>query len=295
MSELKVNTISSLGDTVKINNPVGIGGVNRTGYQLSVEGKVNMEGSVEVVTVPASNFGVRIRAPLTATTSPGFGDSTLQFTNNQGSTEWASLHAKSDRSLQIITNNNSAMEISPSQVINHLGSSLFTNTATFSNTSQFNGQATFADAVIPKCGGVPTLGSHLVNLDYLNSAASKVYSVGENEITTTVSKTIVVAKGTYSIATFVGFDLPSDVGGEWTANLNIQVSGSGITTTTIPHSTRWTKTGGGGHGRTFAGSQMGFATITVPNQTTLTITGLKSATAYNSSTYNSWVALLIKS
>ncbi len=168
MSELKVNTISGLGGTVKINNPVGIGGVNRSGYDLSVEGKVNMEGSVEVVTVPASNFGVRIRAPLTATTSPGFGDSTLQFTNNQGSTEWASLHAKSDSSLQIKTNSTSAMEISPSQVINHLGSSLFTNTATFSNTSQFNGQATFADAVIPKCGGTPTVSAHLANKAYVD-------------------------------------------------------------------------------------------------------------------------------
>jgi hypothetical protein len=111
MSELKVNTISGLGGTVKINNPVGIGGVNRSGYDLSVEGKVNMEGSVEVVTVPASNFGVRIRAPLTATTSPGFGDSTLQFTNNQGSTEWASLHAKSDSSLSIRVNNTERLTI----------------------------------------------------------------------------------------------------------------------------------------------------------------------------------------
>lgn len=180
MSELKVNTISGLGDTVKINNPVGIGGVNRSGYELSVEGKVNMEGSVEVVTVPASNFGVRIRAPLTATTSPGFGDSTLQFTNNQGSTEWASLHAKSDRSLQIKTNSTSAMEISPSQVINHLGPSLFTN------TSQFNGQATFADAVIPKCGGTPTVSAHLANKAYVDQEillkTVKYYWLSQNEI-----------------------------------------------------------------------------------------------------------------
>jgi len=295
MSELKVNTISGIAGSVRVNDPVGIGAVAKSGYDLNVDGKVNLEGSVEVITVPASNFGVRIRAPQTATTSPGFGDATLQFTNYAGTTEWASMHAKTDSSLQIRTNNAAALNISSAQVIDHIGQSLFTNKATFNNATQFNGQAIFEQSVIPQCGGVPTLGSHLVNLDYLNSAASKVYSVGANETTTTVSKTIVVAKGIYSIATFVGFDLPSDVGGEWTANLNIQVSGSGITTTTIPHSTIWKKTGGGGHGRTYAGAQMGFATITVPNQTTLTITGLKSATAYDSSTYNSWVALLIKS
>lgn len=169
MSELKVNEITGLGGTVKINDPVGLGAVARSGYQLNSNGKVNVEGSVEVVTVPASNFGVRIRAPINSTTSPGFGDSTLQFTNNQGTTEWASIHAKSDASLEIRTDNDPALTINNSQVINHLGASLFTNTATFNNSMQVNGQATFAASVIPQCGGVPTTTTHLTNKAYVDT------------------------------------------------------------------------------------------------------------------------------
>lgn len=167
MSELKVNTISGIAGSVRVNDPVGIGAVAKSGYDLNVDGKVNLEGSVEVITVPASNFGVRIRAPLTATTSPGFGDSTLQFTNNQGTTEWASLHAKSDASLEIRTDNDPALTINNSQVINHLGASLFTNTATFNNSVRVNGQATFD--VIPQCGVVPTITTHLTNKAYVDT------------------------------------------------------------------------------------------------------------------------------
>jgi hypothetical protein len=185
MSELKVNTISGIAGSVKVNDPVGIGAVAKSGYDLNVDGKVNLEGSVEVITVPASNFGVRIRAPLTATTSPGFGDSTLQFTNNQGTTEWASLHAKSDASLEIRTDNDPALTINNAQVINHLGASLFTNTATFNNAMQVNGQAIFAASVIPQCGGVPTTTTHLTNKAYVDNAvktAKRFYFTSQIQI-----------------------------------------------------------------------------------------------------------------
>jgi len=173
MSELKVNEITGLGGTVKINDPVGLGAVARSGYQLNSNGKVNVEGSVEVVTVPASNFGVRIRAPINSTTSPGFGDSTLQFTNNQGTTEWASFHAKSNASLEIKTDGDNAIVIDNAQTINHLGASLFTNRATFNNSMDVNGQATFGNTVIPKCGGVPTVADHLTNKNYVDQYAYK--------------------------------------------------------------------------------------------------------------------------
>ena len=266
MSELKVNTISSLGDTVKINNPVGVGGVNRSGYQLSVEGKVNMEGSVEVVTVPASNFGVRIRAPLTATTSPGFGDSTLQFTNNQGGTEWASLHAKSDRSLQIRTNSNSAMEISPSQVINHLGSSLFTNTATFSNTSQFNGQATFANTVIPKCGGVPTVGDHLANKTYVDSASkgSIQFISMANAPLSAVTKSITLKAGTWGVIFTTCVQFPDDKSNG--LNSTQTLSSTGIITLTNSH--YYTKSGDGGHGRAIEVTSSVASTFTASSSST---------------------------
>jgi len=168
MSELKVNTISGLGDTVKINNPVGIGGVNRSGYELSVEGKVNMEGSVEVVTVPASNFGVRIRAPITATTSPGFGDSTLQFTNNQGGTEWASLHAKSNSSLGIRVNNTERLTIDPGETTRFLDKTQFAKDASFEKATGFSGQATFSTQP-PICSILPTLNGHLANKQYVDT------------------------------------------------------------------------------------------------------------------------------
>jgi hypothetical protein len=172
MSELKVNTISGIAGSVRVNDPVGIGAVAKSGYDLNVDGKVNLEGSVEVITVPASNFGVRIRAPQTATTSPGFGDATLQFTNYAGTTEWASMHAKTDSSLQIRTNNAPALNISSAQVIDHIGQSLFTNKATFNNATQFNGQAIFERSVIPQCGGTPTVSAHLANKAYVDQEIS---------------------------------------------------------------------------------------------------------------------------
>jgi len=297
MSELQVNNISPVGSGIKITAPVGIKTAPPTtaGDSLYVSGNTDIEGSVEVVTVQAQNYGVRIKSPANN------GTSILQFTNNSGTTERAAIYADSANALNFSTAGNLRASINSTGLLNVNGQSVFGGNATFNSPLvtinqllDIKGQATFADTAIPKCGGVPTIGSHLVNLDYLNSAASKVYCVGANETNTTETRTIVVAKGTYSIATFVGFDLPYDVGGEWTAYLNISISGSGVISTVVPHSTFWKKTGGGGHGRTFAGSQMGFATITVPNQTTLTITGQKSATAYNDSTYNSWVALLIK-
>jgi len=194
MSELKVNTISGLGGTVKINNPVGIGGVNRSGYDLSVEGKVNMEGSVEVVTVPASNFGVRIRAPLTATTSPGFGDSTLQFTNNQGSTEWASLHAKSDSSLSIRVNNTERLTIDAAETTRFLDKTQFVKDASFEKATNFANQP-------PTCSVLPTIGNHLANKTYVDnmSKGNTQYISLPNNPASAVSKSITLKQGTYAV------------------------------------------------------------------------------------------------
>ena len=209
MSELKVNEITGLGGSVKINDPVGMGAVARSGYQLNTNGKINVEGSVEVVTVPASNFGVRIRAPINSTTSPGFGDSTLQFTNNQGTTEWASIHAKSDASLDIRTDGDSALTINNAQTINHLGASLFNNTATFNNPMQVNSQATFINDFIPRCGGVPTVGDHLANKTYVDA----------NSFKHTTANVVVLSKGH-----------PNYMGG---------VIGFGAFTTVVPSGSKW--------------------------------------------------------
>lgn len=247
MSELKVNEITGLGGTVKINDPVGMGAVARSGYQLNTNGKINVEGSVEVVTVPASNFGVRIRAPINSTTSPGFGDSTLQFTNNQGTTEWASIHAKSDASLDIRTDGDSALTINNAQTINHLGASLFNNTATFNNLIQVNGQAIFANTVVPRCGGAPTLNDHLANKIYVDGIASNnvQYVSMSAGASAEVSKIVSLKSGLWVglFTSCVGF---GDVNST-TIDSTQTASCSGLMSITNSH--LYSKTGGGGHGR----------------------------------------------
>jgi len=224
MSELKVNTISGIAGSVRVNDPVGIGAVAKSGYDLNVDGKVNLEGSVEVITVPASNFGVRIRAPQTATTSPGFGDATLQFTNYAGTTEWASMHAKTDSSLQIITNNAAALNISSAQVIDHIGQSLFTNKATFNNATQFNGQAIFERSVIPQCGGTPTVSTHLANKAYVDGSAPPSSGVGQTWQTFARNAAGRVANTNYTNSTgkpIMVFITSSDTGGNATSGFAI--------------------------------------------------------------------------
>jgi len=245
MSELKVNEITGLGGSVKINDPVGMGAVARSGYQLNTNGKINVEGSVEVVTVPVSNFGVRIRAPINSTTSPGFGDSTLQFTNNQGTNEWASIHAKSDASLEIRTDGDSALTINNAQTINHLGASLFNNTATFNNPVQVNSQATFINDFIPRCGGVPTIGDHLANKTYVDNLSAgniKVISMA-NGAGTPVIKQINLKSGNWGFI-FTNTVQFSD-GNQNSSSLQSLTTPFG----TFTNSNFNTRSGGAGHGR----------------------------------------------
>jgi len=245
MSELKVNTISGIAGSVRVNDPVGIGAVAKSGYDLNVDGKVNLEGSVEVITVPASNFGVRIRAPQTATTSPGFGDATLQFTNYAGTTEWASMHAKTDSSLQIRTNNAPALNISSAQVIDHIGQSLFTNKATFNNATQFNGQAIFEQSVIPQCGGTPTVSTHLANKAYVDniSKGNTQYISLPNGSASAVSKSITLKQGTYAVV-FTSCVQFSD--GNFTS---IQTLSAPSLSLSLQNTHLNVRTGDGGHGR----------------------------------------------
>ena len=268
MSELKVNTISGIAGSVKVNDPVGIGAVAKSGYDLNVDGKVNLEGSVEVITVPASNFGVRIRAPLTATTSPGFGDSTLQFTNNQGTTEWASLHAKSDASLDIRTDGDSALTINNAQVINHLGASLFTNTATFNNAMQVNGQAIFAASVIPQCGGVPTTTTHLTNKAYVDnvSKGSAQFVSMVNGASSSVVKSLTLKAGIW------GFVFTNTVqfndGNQTSTSLQTLSSPFG----TFTNSNFNSRSGGAGHGRSIEISSSTAGQFTVSSSGTYNFT-----------------------
>jgi hypothetical protein len=269
MSELKVNTISGIAGSVRVNDPVGIGAVAKSGYDLNVDGKVNLEGSVEVITVPASNFGVRIRAPQTATTSPGFGDATLQFTNYAGTTEWASMHAKTDSSLQIRTNNAPALNISSAQVIDHIGQSLFTNKATFNNATQFNGQAIFEQSVIPQCGGTPTVSTHLANKAYVDniSKGSIQFISMANAAVGAVNKSITLKAGTWGVIFTTCVQFPDSKSDGLYSNQTLSSTSKVIT---LINSHYYTKTGDGGHGRS----------LEVTSSVASTFTATASSTPY---------------
>lgn len=298
MSELKVDKISALGTGVNVNNPVGIRTAAPTaaGDALYVNGNTDVYGSVEVVTVQAENYGVRIKAPANNT------NSILQFTNNTG-TQRAFVSADASNNLILgsgtqnrVTINGASGLLSALYASDFAGDANFRSAANFAGNSVFNGQATFNNTS-PSCSILPTLGRHLVNLDYLNSSASKVYVFGNNESTQNSKvHTQNIAAGTYIMVAFVGYQQNADTGGVWTAYLNLNISGVSLNRShTLATSTEWRKTGGGGHGRSFAGSQMAISdTIVVSQPTTVTITMQKYSTAYDSSISCSYIALLIK-
>lgn len=157
MSELKVNSISGIGGSVKINDPVGMGTNSRSGYALNTNGKINVEGSVEVVTIPSSNFGVRIRAPYPG--EAGSTDSILQFTNNNGSTELAALHARSNGSLTIWSGGQPRIFVDDAGI-------------TFGPAANFSTQAKF-NLIPPLCSVWPTQSDHLANKAYVDDQITK--------------------------------------------------------------------------------------------------------------------------
>jgi hypothetical protein len=114
MSELKVNVISGLGGTVKINGQVGLPTVVGTN-KLTVDGTIRAEGSIEVVTVSAQTYGVKVKGPQ----SPATGDSIIKFTNYSDA-ERAAILAKDNNSLSIKTNGTERFSIDNTGAVTHL-------------------------------------------------------------------------------------------------------------------------------------------------------------------------------
>ena len=161
MSELKVNTITGLGGQITITDPVAIGGSAQSGYELTVAGKTKTSQSIDVVTVAAEDFGVRIRAPFSSGTNPGLGDSTIQFTSNSG-TEYASIHAKNTNSLVIKTNGAERVTIDSIGTVTHAYKTVLVGDTTV------NGLATFSPFV-PVCTILPAQPSQLTNKAYVDA------------------------------------------------------------------------------------------------------------------------------
>jgi len=160
MSELKVNTITGLGGQVTITDPVAIGGSAQSGYELTVAGKTKTSQSIDVVTIAAEDFGVRIRAPFSSGTSPGFGDSTIQFTSNSG-TEYASIHARNTNSLGIKTNGAERVTIDSVGTVTHANKTVLVGDTTV------NGLATFFP--VPLCTALPAAPAQLANKAYVDA------------------------------------------------------------------------------------------------------------------------------
>ena len=160
MSELKVNEISGLGGTVKINGQVGLPSIIGTN-KLTVDGTIRAEGSIEVVTVSAETYGVRVKGPQ----SPATGDSIIKFTN-YSNTERASISAKDDKSLVIGTNGIERFIIDSLGLITHKFKSVF------SGTSQFNEVATFSP--VPVCTTQCSLPTQLANKAYVDGKITAI-------------------------------------------------------------------------------------------------------------------------
>ena len=154
MSELKVNEISGLGGTVKINGQVGLPSIVGTN-KLTVDGTIRAEGSIEVVTVSAETYGVKVKGPQ----SPSTGDSIIKFTSYT-ETERAAISAKDDRSLVIGTNGIERFTIDSVGLITHKYKSAFTG------TSQFDGVATFSP--VPECRTQCSASQQLANKAYVD-------------------------------------------------------------------------------------------------------------------------------
>lgn len=179
MSELKVNNISSVGSAIKINAPVGIKTAPPTtaGDSLYVSGNTDIEGSVEVVTVQAQNYGVRIKSPANN------GTSILQFTNNSGTTERASIYADSQNGLNFSTAGTVKATINSTGLFTANGQSRFVGNATFDSplvtvnqALDVNGKAIF-DTVVPEIPTTLTTAinspQHMVNKDYVDKFTYK--------------------------------------------------------------------------------------------------------------------------
>lgn len=154
MSELKVNEISGLGGTVKINGQVGLPSIVGTN-KLTVDGTIRAEGSIEVVTVSAETYGVKVKGPQ----SPSTGDSIIKFTS-YSEIERAAISAKNDRSLVIGTNSVERFTIDSVGLITHKYKSAFTG------TSQFDGIATFSP--VPVCATQCLSPQQLANKEYVD-------------------------------------------------------------------------------------------------------------------------------
>jgi hypothetical protein len=246
MSELKVDQITGLGGSLKINDPLGIGTTPRQGYELTTNGNVLVDGTVEVVTVPSVNFGIKIKAAPNSLISPGFGDSTLQFTNNQGVDEWASLHATNDRGLNIKTNGVDAIRINSSQATTFLGNLVANQPSTFNSTTAFQNTATFSNQV-PRCNILPTVGEHLANKTYVDSVGSNntlVVSMS-NGAPAPVSKTVNLKSGRW-VAIFTScVQFMNDQ--RYTSTTSTQTASSSLFSITNAH--YFHKSGDAGHGR----------------------------------------------
>lgn len=160
MSELKVNEISGLGGTVKINGQVGLPSIVGTN-KLTVDGTIRAEGSIEVVTVSAETYGVKVKGPQ----SPGTGDSIIKFTSYT-ETERAAISAKDNKSLVIGTNGVERFTIDSTGLITHKFKSAFTG------TSQFDGVATFSP--VPVCTTQCTAPTQLANKAYVDGKISAI-------------------------------------------------------------------------------------------------------------------------
>jgi hypothetical protein len=173
MSELKVNSIAPLTTTgIRFNSPVGIN-TNAPTSGLQISGKLNViDNNIEVVTVGAQNYGIKIKA------APSTGDSVLQFANYDGSER---AHIKSSVLGDLIFNTGGATAavMGSDGVFNMLQKTIFNRPVTVNATSRFNNQANFLSNFIPKCSGVPTVDDHLVNFAYL-----KRFVLGTNTIKT---------------------------------------------------------------------------------------------------------------
>ena len=297
MSELKVNKISALGTGVTVSNPVGINTSAPTtaGDALYVGGNTDIVGAVEVVTVQAENYGVRIKAPANNSSS------VLQFTNNAGTQRsfiagdvnnnivFATGAGTATRNRMII--NGTSGLLSALYASDFSGDANFRAASTFAGNTTFNGQATFNN-VAPLCSIIPTLGSHLVNLDYLNSTASKVYIVYKNEDSSSTGTHTIpnVAKGTYFWITIMGLYNGTDFGGcvDEVYYFNAYLGGDSALNT-LDH--RFCKTGGAGHYYTKSGAEISTSILNVSSKGTVTVNYTASK---HPDTSVSYVCLLVK-
>ena len=174
MSEIKVNEISGLGEILKINGQVGLPVIVGTN-KLSVNGNVYEEGSVEVVTVSAQTYGIKIKGPV----SPSTGNSIIKFTS-YANDERAHIAAKNDNTLLLGTSGVDRLTIDSTGKIIHKYESEFVGKSQFLNTTTFSSP--------PICVDEPQIASELANKQYVDrkflelDTATQVYQVFETPV-----------------------------------------------------------------------------------------------------------------